>query len=198
MHPTSFDEWCGFIGEVMSTRAESIRTILDASDVRERWIQGEIYLAANAIGVRGFSVSKSVENYPDADLSHVPAGLVEMLGELKVLGRDYESKVFSGTANPPFTEELSHSGQLLLTPEHPELMRNNLGYLLYDYKKLISYNGTALRILILLLDRRRRQTTLGRLLEAVEFEAPGRIIVDQGDWNCKAWHVQGRLPQQPN
>ena len=210
-----FGFWCEFLAWTWGrSRRRMVDLILDAGRVRESWAQADLFLAARTsidpvmpyfycnIQPRGFggSVDWSYWSGRGDEADTAADGAVPlMVAELKFLGGNYAPKVFAGHAAAP-NQFTANGGEfdVLIGPDHPLLPSPRLGYLLEDYRRLLRYDrpSNPLRMLVLLLDKRHHKTELANCLANVEFERPGRTVVETATWKIKAWEITGRAAVQ--
>jgi hypothetical protein len=197
-----FAFWKDFIQKTWCpARHHLIDLILDTGRVRESWLQGDLYLAARTSTeppLPFFYCNSSVEGYGGpVDWSywesHQHDARPLMLAEVKVLGGDYDPKVFCGTGFD--LRGFLQTKEYIITPEHSALKHSCLGYLLEDYRRLITYagGGNPVRMLVLVLDTRCRKRLLGQCLDAVQFEGVGVVLIETPKWLCKTWHITRSL-----
>jgi hypothetical protein len=208
--PGSFAFWTSFLASVWCPkRHHEIDLILDAGRVRENWMEGDVYIHARTCeqlrlpffycnySPRGYggSVDWSYWDSDDAECDDPDKGARPlMLAEIKVLGGDYFHKTFAGEDFDLKYFIEGTKGGTCIRPGHWALSQAKLGGLVEDYCRLVRYTRhPCLRMMVLVLDTRRQDTLLGRCLEQVEFEKPGKVVIKSANWLCKAWEITGAL-----
>ena len=182
--------------------AHEMSVVLEASSVRELWLQGELLLhftkkinALNGGRLRGNDrpIEQAGKGYSKADFAGYTAdGKLDFLGELKVLGLSgYLGKCFCGHQGllGDIIKKLENEGSLTVS-DTDEWRLKNKGYLLADYFRLVDYPESITKALFLVLETRGNEiNNLGRVLQSVNFGGKPVFNIAHPDFMVKAWLV---------
>ena len=155
--------------DFFNKNSKSISTILDAYGCRENWLQGEIY--------RWFKFKKSLAKFSIND-TIVPEGKIKFdfvvktripaVGELKVLGGNYNTKVITGGALRPALNHLV----LPLTKKDRHLNIGQWG-LIHDFFKLYDFSKKvkceAYLVLLADISQQDNSSSLSNVLDKINF-----------------------------
>lgn len=153
--------WLDEMTRFFKVHADSVSEIFDASGCREGWLQGELF---RYFRKRKRPIDVNTYRYPNggiADLSAV--GPPPMVGEIKLLGGGYQSKVITGGGLRSF---LSFEGTIRRTHGR-QFSRGSFG-LLPDYTRLTAVR-TRQRLLVLVIDQQ-SEGPLSPILETISFD----------------------------
>lgn len=191
------DYWVDGLKSFFEHVETDLAAMLDANGCREGWLQGEALLffrnRGDAFYVNYERLSVSTKADFAAYSSHGDDAVLWMLGEMKVLGvKGYQEKVL-GLPIQPFIDRIHQGEQQLVMPPLEEAR----GWGLFsDYCRLRDYQSPPQlpRLLVLVLDTRktREADRLGRVLQAIDFDAPALVLRQTDHFIAKCWPVRGR------
>ena len=170
----SLEFWMQELAVFFESRRDSLVEVLDAASCREAWLQAEMFRSfRHAAGMRSFSVnSLPIALRKNADFSAEDPSRV--VGEVKILGWDYETKVITGGTLKLILDRLDRP----ITASDRDLVLGPWG-LIVDFFHLLDFAEHNRRdaILVLIVDERSAyDRSLARALRQINFVGPSRDL----------------------
>lgn len=161
-------------------QGEALTEVLSARACREGWLQGQLFRWMRRAHPRsGFEVNKRRANV----LFDISADDAPMVGELKVLGSGYQTKVVGGALR----DLASRLDRPVTANDAAATYRWGL---LKDYSRLMQpgVQSDTDRILVLVVADPEDDTMLGRVLTGIRFQGVEQRV--EGDrWLAKVWSL---------
>lgn len=167
------DCWQKLLAEFFELHAKALGEIFDAMGCREGWLQGELFRWFRFHG--GFDTfavnSLQIGNSKKADFS--AESPTRVVGEIKLLGYDYQPKTITGGSIKPFLNRIDQP----ITAADRSII---LGWgLIQDFFRLLDFAAQEKRdaLLVLVIDERsQRDLSLARALRGINFVRPSTDI----------------------
>lgn len=179
--------WANQFRQFFLKRGDDIATVMRVSGCREGWLQGELY--------RAFHHQKlALNSYPLGRRRTADFCCAEphrkMVGELKIIAADHQSKMFFGSRGGRLRKILPKLAKWPIGRRFKSYASTGSG-IVPDYYRLSRVRGTGTeRLLILLTDANANSTTaLGKALHSFKFDVDDLPPVPLGDWTVRMWHV---------
>ncbi|MFO0556341.1 MAG: hypothetical protein U0271_48660 [Polyangiaceae bacterium] len=165
--------------------------VLDASGVRELWLQGEAYRyfrrhrTGGTLCVYTNTHNKSDLAFYATDTDESPIAVVE----IKLLGLDYQSKMLTGHSDlRPYVTHASGQ-RFVFDRTHADQAHPKVNSVLGDYKKLL-VEPHGRRFLILVLNTACPGSGFGEAVQNVDFGGPGDVVHDRSPVTVTCWEIR--------
>ncbi|MBD3897192.1 hypothetical protein IEI94_15145 [Halomonas sp. ML-15] len=164
-------EWGKWFVERISELEERLGYILELNQVRELWLQGELYLMSTDdqqlnLNVRDIIAGGSVDFVGESP---------KMIAELKVCGRGYYSKMLNGFS---LTEDVASKKSFSF--EDMACHSEAEGSIFKDFCRLFSANSAYEKYMIIVIPKIQGPDRLSEVLEAAKF--PGVEVSRRLQW----------------
>lgn len=162
-HAHSGTAWPALFTDAFASIGPRLERVIDLASCRELWLQAELCLYLRDRGT-DISVNQlAIGGGRKVDFSaELPT---RMAAELKILGNGYSLKCFDGNARVSRFHPKEPEGRVRITDED---FASASGYFLHDCARLRQLSGKFERFMLLVIDRRGRQDSLGRALLAAQ------------------------------
>ncbi len=169
------EHWLDLLTQFFEAQSHALGEVFDAASCREGWLHGELFRQFRfRQGFNSFKVnSLKIGKGKTADFS---AENPKVVGEIKLLGWDYQTKCITGGGIKPFLKRVDFP----ITTEDRDLVMDKWG-LIADFFRLLDFADREERdaYLVLIVDERKQEAkdlTLARALRGINFIEPSRDI----------------------
>ena len=180
--------WPSLFADAIRHAGPELSLMLDVSDCRERWLQGEMFLYLRRFDP-AFEISRASAGF-NSKADFYGESPRPMIAELKLLGSGYAMKCFDGTG--AIAECFTSAAAGARVPVTEEHLTRACGYFLHDVNRMRVAEGDYERYVILVVDQRPPLNPLGKALLAIQIGQDELTVESpRGDWIARIWTVNG-------